>query len=561
MKVLIEQHGAPGPGGRAPVLRRTVQAEWIRVGRHASSELHLPDPRVPLAKGMIVDRDGPVYIEGEAGSHDITRKTVHAVRLKPGVPLEIGPYRIEAKPPPEGYDAALEVRLVHPLPAAGGLASHASRLTLAAHRLPKRGAAWALAIAILLLGFAVPAGRVLHAPWHAAADSAVGDRLWDPGPLILAHQPLATKCGACHQVAFRHVKDAACLECHRTVGAHVPARLEQAALFGESRCASCHRDHKGAHATFRDDDRFCIACHRDLHREKRDTALEDVSDFAHAHPAFSIALPQGAGVRLVRQGEGATLAYASNLHFPHAKHLDPQGVKSPDKGRVKLDCASCHHPDASKRGFEPISMARDCQSCHRLRFEPAVSEREAPHGNPGEAVAMIEDFYANLALRGTPDSFQKAFGVRGEGLLRRVGEPEEAQRTGALRMAQAKAQKVAHDLFEVRVCKTCHRLTREAGSALAWKVAPVRTSRHWMPAARFDHRAHASTPCADCHDVARSRDAGEVAMPTIDTCRKCHGGARAAAGKVPSNCMLCHAFHDARHPWTPNDVERTALAH
>ena len=55
---------------------------------------------------------------------------------------------------------------------------------------------------------------------------------------------------------------------------------------------------------------------------------------------------------------GCTLAVLAirNLAFPHATHLDPRGVKSPEKGRVKLECKSCHQPDASKRTFEPISM-------------------------------------------------------------------------------------------------------------------------------------------------------------------------------------------------------------
>jgi hypothetical protein len=40
-------------------------------------------------------------------------------------------------------------------------------------------------------------------------------------------------------------------------------------------------------------------------------------------------------------------------------------------------------------------------------------------------------------------------------------------------------------------------------------------------------------------------------MPTIKTCRECHGGSRPVEGKVTSNCLLCHNFHDARFPWDP----------
>ena len=198
-------------------------------------------------------------------------------------------------------------------------------------------------------------------------------------------------------------------------------------------------------------------------------------------------------------------------------------------------------------------MARRCQECHSLQFEPAVTKREVPHGKPEEAVAVIEDFYANLALQGTPDSFQKAFGVRGEGLLRRVGSPSGAEREGALALARTKAHRVATDLFETRVCKQCHEVK-------GFEVAPVKISPHRMPHARFDHKAHASTKCADCHDVAGAKRVSDIALPKIEKCRECHGGSRPAEGKLTSNCLLCHGFHDATHPWDRSFVPKAKRA-
>jgi len=250
----------------------------------------------------------------------------------------------------------------------------------------------------------------------------------------------------------------------------------------------------------------------------------------------------------VRQGAGP-IAEASNLVFPHATHLDPRGVRSPLQGRMKLECKSCHAPDASRRRFEPVSMAKHCQECHTLQFEPAVTTRQVPHGSPAEAVTVIEEFYAGIALKGVPDSFQKAFGVPGEGLLRRVGEPSAAERQGALAIANRKAKQVSAELFEVRVCKTCHAIARRKEG---WEVAPIRQNVAWMPGARFDHAAHRQTPCLDCHDVRESKKSSDVAMPAIAQCRKCHGGSKPVEGKVTSNCLLCHGFHDARHPWDPN---------
>lgn len=524
---------------RGTPVKKAVASDFVRVGRHASSEIFLPDPRVALAQGMLTWRDGLVYIEGEAGvaSKATTRKAVRSVRLHYGEPIDIGPYRLESIAPPPGFDGAVSVELNQALKASPSVMSKGSRLTLASLGLTKRWAAWALGILALLLLLVLPASRVLHLPWVGAAQgTGATDQMWNPGPVMLAHQPIEKKCEACHEVAFRRVRDVACLECHANVGHHVAADLKPAALFEGARCATCHREHKGVKSTHRDDDALCVSCHRDLRAKVRDTKVKDATDFAHDHPAFQ-----------------AVRAEASGLVFPHDKHLDPKGVKSPAKGTVKLDCADCHKPDASRRSFEPVSMARRCQECHSLQFEPAVTRREVPHGKPQDAVAVIEDFYANLALQGTPDSFQKAFGVPGEGLLRRVGFPSEAQRENSLALAKGKARRVAKDLFETRVCKQCHEVK-------GFEIAPVKISPHRMPHARFDHKAHASSKCTDCHDVAGAKRISDVALPKIAKCRECHGGSKPVTGKITSNCLLCHGFHEAAHPWDASFVPKAKRA-
>jgi hypothetical protein len=555
--------------------RKTVIADWVRVGRHASSEIFLPDPRIALAQGMIVWRDGLVYIEGEEGapSKSTTRKAVSSVRLKPGVVLDVGPYRIEAIAAPPGYDGGVSVELARPIETKQDLGLRASRLTLASLGLAKRPVAWVVFLLVLALCLVVPAGRVFQMPWTSAADrSGISDRSWNPGPVMLAHQPIAGKCDACHEVAFVHVRDTACLECHAGTGRHdgdvtlaqgvtpakAAAQFTHPTLFEGARCASCHLEHKGTKSTYRDDDGFCIACHRDIHAKVGDAQSGNASDFARDHPAFQLTLQEGNAIRRVRMGSGP-IEQHTGLKFPHDKHLDPQGVKSPGKGRVKLECASCHVRDSTGRDFEPMSFAKRCQECHTLQFEPAVTTREVPHGKPADAATVIDEFYANLALKGTPDSFRKAFGVPGEGLLRRVGSPSDEDRRNALAIASAKAHRVATDLFEVRACNQCHQVTRKdaKGGATSWEVAPVHVNARWMPHARFDHQAHASTKCAACHDVSHSKKASDVAMPDIAKCRECHGGSRPVEGKLTSNCMLCHGFHDSKTPWDPAFVPKS----
>ena len=81
-------------------------------------------------------------------------------------------------------------------------------------------------------------------------------------------------------------------------------------------------------------------------------------------------------------------------------------------------------------------------------------------------------------------------------------------------MAAKKAAQVSEEIFEVRVCRTCHEILREEGPAgMAWNIAKVRANNAWMPHARFDHKSHAQSKCADCHDVAKSKRSADVAMP------------------------------------------------
>jgi predicted CXXCH cytochrome family protein len=73
-------------------------------------------------------------------------------------------------------------------------------------------------------------------------------------------------------------------------------------------------------------------------------------------------------------------------------------------------------------------------------------------------------------------------------------------------------------------------------------VLPVRVAETWMPKSVFDHAAHTTSACTECHKAEASATAADVLMPPIETCRKCHGGEEATA-EVPSTCTTCHVYH------------------
>jgi predicted CXXCH cytochrome family protein len=208
--------------------------------------------------------------------------------------------------------------------------------------------------------------------------------------------------------------------------------------------------------------------------------------------------------------------------------------------------------------MQPIRMQQHCASCHRLDFDPADPERTVPHGDPKRVMATLMEYYSAQYLAGYPDRL----GTAKPGRI--VDLPaislSRADRERLLGLARTRATTVARDLFERRVCVECHEVKRQVDSpdrpaieGRLWSVAKVSRTDAWMPSARFDHSRHGTklTPCETCHDAARSKQASDVLMPDIKTCRTCHGGEQKHAGSdrlIASTCTSCHGFHLEQHP-------------
>ena len=237
----------------------------------------------------------------------------------------------------------------------------------------------------------------------------------------------------------------------------------------------------------------------------------------------------------------------SGLKFPHAKHLNPKGVRSPSGPQV-MQCASCHEPDTARARYEPVKMQTHCAECHRLQFEPAVTSREVPHGNPNGALATMREFYSLIALGERPIDVTLV-----DGLLRRPsGGSPEIERKRALGWAESKARAMAKDLIETRLCAQCHEVSRfgsdtppamDPGGDPHWTIAPIKLTERWFPGSEFSHKAHQNATCESCHNAGTSMNSADIAMPTIVTCQGCHVGNVAVPGKIRSTCELCHSFH------------------
>jgi hypothetical protein len=601
MEILVVQVGVNSRGQPQRDQRR-IRGDVLRVGRALECELQLPDPRVARDHALIGFSAQGTQIAATGAPLKINGKSASQAVLSVGDRIEIGPYRIDVEVAPAGLPLALAVTLESPLQPTCGerIRSAESR----GSRVSRRRLSYIALLGLLLLCLLVPvapdvlsqarqaspaalavasaatvetsvsvqtaAASAITALPHidtvsleeATLRGAAGNLLqaWNPGPLSQGHQIFASDCGACHQTPFVHVRDEACKTCHKDTLDHVPVNQLTGAAghdFANTRCAECHRDHKGTHLAVRSQEQ-CADCHRDVKRVAAQATSANVVDFHSGHPAFRISLIDAATpdqVRRVRQDTPmpADMVERSRLKFNHQLHLDPSGVRDPDGKRdpagmrdaqgqrTVLDCQSCHVPADGGRLMAPVTMEQHCQRCHSLAFEPSVTSRQVVHGDDTHIATMLREFYARLVLGDVPE------GVYPPDDLPRVRPgavltPEDRSR--ALAIADRKARQVLHELFETRqVCSTCHEVSRKGEDA--WSVASVKISSSWMPKAQFSHAAHDTEPCTRCHDVARSKDSKDVAMPPIETCRECHVGAQPVAGKVTSDCATCHGFHGA----------------
>ena len=405
------------------------------------------------------------------------------------------------------------------------------------------------------------------------------DKVWTPGhELDSAHKPWANDCKACHSMPFVQVQDKDCLACHKNVGDHVDRKLVTMSpqanhAIGDQKCASCHRDHNGEDSLKRQNKNFmaenCASCHGDIKKSFAKTKTANVSDFDTKHPEFRYQLALSnkpddlARTRLVK---GEMLKENTALKFPHDVHLKADGVKSP-KGKVKVDCASCHTLNSDGLGFAKVTMKDHCQSCHDLKFEPSVSNREVPHGSVELVLSTLREFYSYVQVNTVPvDNKPLTAPIN----LVRPGhdEPVVASFVRSNGSSRSRAADAAVSLFEKTSCKVCHEISRisepgrqgTSGRDLPqWKVAPVTPSHPWLTQSQFSHAKHRLAECTDCHSAKTSKKASDVLMPDIKVCRDCHTGSTPVSNKLVSDCGLCHGFHMPGHTPATASPQQTTL--
>ena len=524
----------------------------VTIGRGADQAVFLSDLKVALNHATLTRLpSGKFQLESlSPGGVRINGMIEQRETVSIGTKIEVAQTQITLIQPPRGVDAAVELSVIEGQSAHEHVLTRAQAVSLASTKLSKRRPAWIAFIATLLFALAIPI--VSH--YLPGVESMtrklhiLGLSAWTSGAMAAPHQFFAEDCRSCHAKAFVSTRNEDCVACHTTTAAHADPVKFQMPILQDQACADCHKDHNGAQALIRAEQRLCTDCHVDLPTTSQGRSrLAPVTDFGDGHPQFQVTLaawtPDGQFAPQRVPVDRPNLSEKSGLKFPHDKHLVAD-LNSP-KGRKQLSCGSCHELEPGGAKMKAVDFETMCQECHQLNFDTSAPTRQVPHANIPEIIYMLDGFYAKRALEGGWMDTSAPAVVRSR---RRPGvDPalSAAQRTEALSWARMRSSQVAQSLFEGRACITCHTVSRtvdETTGDPGWAIAPVRVAGVWYPKSQFTHRKHETMACADCHEAKTSKSSDDVLMPPIQNCRDCHAG-EASKTEVATACTSCHGFH------------------
>lgn len=528
--------------GQAIRQEHWVEGNRLDIGRAAECVIHLPDHRVSLHHAAIYhSADGRLYVEGENTPLSIDGTFEQSAELTPGMRFLVGPYELVAESISGSEELTLSYELIHPLPESAAHPGRNIPMTLKAAGLSKRKIAFWLAGLIAVIFLILPISYALSPKLHKALEHfpITPDEPWNAGNMSPGHRALTAKCNTCHQHPFKAVDNSACENCHKNTPHHIPDPGLHQKVFKETRCSTCHLDHRGRAGLVRHDSQQCVVCHGDIKNRHEASKLTNIHDFSSDHPAFRLSIRTGAGdqdIERIRQTEKTRLIEKSGLKYSHQVHFEKALIELPGGKTRDIQCNDCHKPDSAEWGYQPMTMAVTCQQskCHALDFQPPVKGRRLPHASVTTVMTTLREYFASKMLNSIPagDTIENARSLR--------------------QRASAEAERNAEYLFTKTgegTCLECHEVSPVAQNIeTPWKIAPVRVADHWLPKARFPHGKHQTSKCKDCHDVTRSDKSSDVAIPTISKCRECHAGSKQTKTRVSSTCDTCHNFHGVAEP-------------
>ncbi|MEP2990589.1 MAG: cytochrome c3 family protein [Parasphingorhabdus sp.] len=575
--------------GREIVRSNPFDSDQIGIGRSTENAIHLPDLAVNPDHATISKReDGHIVVESTSGQNfTLDGKQRVSVTIDPadGAELGFGGHVIIVGE--EEGQILFTVKRVEALSDSAEDRSESTLYTLEGLLPGKRMSAWGF-VALVLAAFLIwPIYTwATYRGVEERPDQFHADTMWSSGALSQAHHSLEGDCQACHVDAFVTVTDKTCLTCHED-DAHdhaKPNRLLTArggpeglekigAAFASAfnkppgRCVECHTEHEGAGAMEPTAQKFCADCHEGMDGRLTDTKLENASDFGIEHPQFRPAIlqkPGGKNPPRKRISLDEKPTEYNGLKFPHDMHLSKTGGVAQMGRRLSakfdfgpsLVCKDCHTPDPKGVRFEPVDMQEDCSMCHSLAFdEIGGTIRTLRHGEPDMVRADLRAYY-----RSTRPT--RPINLGGMKRRRPGGNNDVRVASDYARAVQFRPSRANLAISEVfsrgGACFDCHGVTPPtARGRVDFGIKPVTQTDRYMHKGWFSHEAHNDEDCTSCHTADTSKDARDLLLPGIKTCRECHGGEFQATSDVPSTCAMCHDYHaDEGAPWLMKEQQK-----
>ncbi|HUN62933.1 MAG TPA: hypothetical protein VMU53_13125 [Candidatus Sulfotelmatobacter sp.] len=445
--------------------------------------------------------------------------------------------------------------------------------------------------------------------WIAWRGAARDSRVYSSGRMSEAHAVLERQCGACHVEKAgqfsANAADSACLACH---GGPMHHADEVAAKVPH--CAECHAEHRGRVNISAVNDQVCAACHANLKTQVGVSAAglvfheTHIRSFEDGHPEFAAVQPPS----------GYPPRDPGTIKVNHAIHLKPIR-RGPNGPNVQLECRDCHRvqadaaviysgnsnpmvpltnwtyaspryvaekptyaeqdagllrpmyvnqpyrPPTGREVMAPVSFAKACAGCHLLTFDKRFEEG-VPHDTPEVVhVFLVKKFQEYIAVH--PNETRVAREPKRD--LTGKPIPPDVQLLTPARWVEERTAD-AEELLWRKTCKQCHELrmpaihlaSRSGETPAAVQLPEIardytRMRLPKMPQAKFDHDAHRSFRCEECHAKAlSSTQSMDILLPGIATCKTCHAPGPEHA---ESQCFECHTYHN----WAKRKEVRAAF--
>jgi len=433
--------------------------------------------------------------------------------------------------------------------------------------------------------------------WIAERTILKDARVYSSGRLSEAHAILENECATCHvQTAGAFpakVRDNACLDCH-------DGPIHHATQAATPACATCHTEHRGRINITAVSNRACAACHSDL-SASRGTAqhASHIRSLEEGHPEFgalrsvagvaasdpsTIKLNHAVHMKPIRRGPNGPNVQLECGNCHRARAADADLTYADPKHRAAIasykdadeflplhsETLRPSHLATGRELMAPVRFANACAGCHLLTFD-----KHFDYGVPHDKPEVIHEFLVRTFREYIAGHVAEVRVLHdpGRDLTGKPLSPGVRVLAPAQWIAERTAE--AEVLLWRKTCKQCHVLTglvaMEDLAAAGWsgpaprdiiffstfgslasrslvsrailpQVQPAQTTLQWVPHAKFDHGKHDGFTCESCHAKAlTSTESGDVLLPGIETCKKCHAPGPEHA---ESRCFECHTYHD-----------------